>query len=488
MTEEINLSSKYKQFLVSGIFRSIITRIFSIFYVIYITRNVSIQFQDQMVILASIQAISVKIGLFGISYALVQQGIFKNKNFKFFNEIIYSTLLIGSPIILLFGIFTQMYLKLSLVNSIFFISVLFISYIFESLIISSNANLRTDKGVLMKTFYSIFNSILVSSFLFFQENIFSLLLAWVLSFVFAMLIIKSEIISLLKHINLNLKDTFEILKFGLPIYFIGLSLLIVDHVDRFLIYSLFEVGDTASYYWASRISSIFQEFLTTIFIGVIPLFTKLYRKESLTIFLSKINSFLRIIIINSFIFFFIIIINRSYIIEILLSELFLNVSNLLGILLTASYFSIICVLINSTFAAMGNRLYLVIVTVVAVLSKTLGIFIFFEFGIYGLGFAVLFQKAFYLFSHILLFWKKFDQIISYLRSIIFVLLLFLSIFIFNIFLNISSIFYINIVSILVILFFSYLIKPFNSNDIDILLSIISINNIMIKKIFRHISH
>lgn len=483
--EEI-LSNRYRKFLLTGIWRTILTTSFSVLYVLYISRNISFEIQDKMIILATAQLLIIKIALLGTSYSLVQQSQIRELSYNQINDIGFSIGVIMLPFVIIISVFSSYYVGLSLMNMILYVSMVIISFFFEIFCVVSNSKIENHKEIIIRTIYSILNSVLVASFLIYYQDILMVLIAWILSFLGSTLIFIKELYVLVFNSKIRISETINIIKFGAPIFMLSIFNYLTNEIDKFLIYEFLASGETAGYYWISKFIIIFQQLILNIIVGILPLFAVIVKRDTEEIFYEKINRIFRIGIFVSIVYFFTIIYQRETIILLILSELYLEYSELFFILLLSAVFTIPNSILNNVFSSVGDRKKMIIIGFVGALSKIIGILLFIRVGVIGFGYAILFQKIIGLILQYLLLGRKIELSGSVMRILLFGVLYIFVILITPYNFSLEILYY-QIIHIFALIVIFIIIKPLELDDILFVMKILNINPkyiLKIKKYFR----
>ena len=142
------------------------------------------------------------------------------------------------------------------------------------------------------------------------HSLIGIIVAWVLAMFISSIALRSSIITMFKVRNLDFRGSSRIIRFGLPLYLINVLNLFFLRIDTFLLFSLFEEGETARYFWVYRIALITEELLLNVIIGMFPIISKIYARNDLALFKSRVNSIFRLIFMAST-FYFLSIITQS---------------------------------------------------------------------------------------------------------------------------------------------------------------------------------
>jgi len=386
--DDIIIRDRYRKFIVSGLGRSILTRAFSLGYIVVVTRNIPLDTLDLMILLTTVQLIVVRLSSYGLTYSLTQKGISQGLSKEKINNIALTTASTGIPISILASIIVSIYLHLSWFNFILYTIVVVAHYLLELVYALNSVYLDTDITLLQQTIYSIVNSISVPLIYLLRENFSSILIAWSLSYLVTFIPVYKTLIALAKHFTLQWTDTKAILKFGFPVYISDMATLAIQKLDIFVLYLFFQEGDTSLYFYVLRIAVIAQEFFVIIFSGIFPILSKIYTRVSPKEYFELINSFLRLVLTFGGIFYFSIYYQSDLAIYLILSKKFINGLPILRLILSAYFIRLFSYVLRPTFKAIGKRREIVFGPLMGNAVRILGIVAFYKLGPFGLAIAI----------------------------------------------------------------------------------------------------
>ena len=174
---EIKVSKKYRNFLISGIGRILLTRVTSVIYIILLVRFVPLILQDYMIIINNIMGISATVGLFGIGFSLTQKKISSHTSNEDFYKIIFTVFILGMPINLISVFIIMLYIELTTIEIIILILTSLLNYALYIIFVLNDGLIKSELTIMAKTIYSVLNSILVPSLFIIFETFHSILFA-----------------------------------------------------------------------------------------------------------------------------------------------------------------------------------------------------------------------------------------------------------------------------------------------------------------------
>jgi O-antigen/teichoic acid export membrane protein len=470
-----SLSQRYQKFLFTSIIRTIITRIFSIGYILVLVRLVPRELQDDMIILAMGHGITITIALFGSSYGLTLFAIRRNYHIEKSSYLAYNIFLIGSPIILISSLFYSLLVGLTIIQGFFYLITMYLVFLMEIALVLYDSILATDKKLIATSIYSIANSISVPLVFYIFQTFTSILIAWILSFLITMIYTNNILLKIFKNIKIELKEAIGIIRFGFPMYLTTIYAIIVQRIDIFILYTNFESGETSLYYWSVRIAFLSFELFSAVLTGLFPLLTKIITRGNTEDFRIILNKMIRLTVFLSIVFYNPLIYSGKFIIGIILSTEFLEGVILLKIALLAMMLESSRLVINTSYNAEGKRRILTFVSIFAYSSRIISIVILVKYGPLGLILSLLLQNTATLMVLLYFRRKEFNLYHSYFRLIIFSIIIsilswflpsgdtilqFLTYFIFY---------------FILILIITILIRPINNEDVLLLTKILNEN-------------
>ena len=469
---EIKVSKKYRNFLISGIGRILLTRVTSVIYIILLVRFVPLILQDYMIIINNIMGISATVGLFGIGFSLTQKKISSHTSNEDFYKIIFTVFILGMPINLISVFIIMLYIELTTIEIIILILTSLLNYALYIIFVLNDGLIKSELTIMAKTIYSVLNSILVPSLFIIFETFHSILFAWNISMIIAILSSLGTVKEIFNYLKFDLKNTKSIIKFGFPVYLTSLLTFVSQRLDTFILYLFYEIGETSQYYWVLRIAQVCQEFFFSIFTGLFPLLTKIFSRNEDEHYREIINSFLRIINFGSVYFFGLLIVSSELMIKYLLGYNNPIYYLIIKYAFLAYIFRAISMILYTSSLAQGKTKIISIGSIISNSTKSIGLILFYNFGplffIYIMVFQYMVLTTYYIFV------KR--SILSIntqlLRNLIFLVVLITSTFFIpqGVTLN-QSILYL-ILYLFSSILLGYIIKPLSKNDLENISNII----------------
>ena len=469
---EIKVSNKYRNFLISGIGRILLTRITSVIYIILLVRYVPLVLQDYMIIINNFLGISATIGLFGIGYSLTQKKISTNVSNDDYHKIIYTIFILGSPINVISVFIIKLYVEISNSDLILLIFTSLFNYSLFLIYVLNDGLIKSELTILAKTIYSVLNSLLVPTFFILFDSFNSILLAWNFSMLIALISSFSTIKNIVAHLKFDFKNSQSIIKFGFPVYLTSLLTIVSQRLDTFILYLFYETGETSQYYWVLRIAQVCQELFFSIFTGLFPILTKIFSRNNQWHYNNVVNSFLRVINFSSAYFFGILIVSSEIIIRYILGYEEIIYFRIIKYAFLAYILSAIAQILITSSLAQGKTKTISIGSVISNSVRTISLLLFYNTGPMVFVIILVFQQiilsAYYIFAKrsILSFNKQL------VRNFIYLGLLITMTFFVPIGATLpQSILYL-IIYLLLTIFLGYIIKPLSKNDLDNISNII----------------
>ena len=382
------ISKKYQRFILGGITRTLLSRSFSLIYVILVTRLIIGSIMDQMIIFASGHLLIIHFVSFGMRYAC-EQRFLSSKDVK-------RALIIRSNSVLFFLIFSIPFsIILSIILVIYvtgFSSVeLFFAYplslvflvIMQIEVLIEKTRLEINRALFLNLFYSISNSILVPVFFVLVPTLPGVIWTWNICLLLTILLDIRLIRKVLKEESFDFPTIKYLIRFGFPIFIAGLPRQFSTNINRFIIFQFLAEGATALFYWPNRILSITNEVIMSLLSGTRELFTKMTILNEKRLYQSFLG-FFRVITIISISFYLWIYINAQFFINILLGSNYLEAIPLFQLLCFAWIFQSPILALTYLTEAQAKRNIILTLNYFQFTIKIVFLIIFLQFGLVGI--------------------------------------------------------------------------------------------------------
>lgn len=367
---------------------------------------------DQLIILTAGYQIIAEITIFGMRYVGPQRALSasnKTLSSKIRHNAVMFMLIVSAPFSVVLSLPVFYYvtgtksLELFLIYALSFLLII----IKETEVMYARSSLAVEKAILLNTVYSILNSVLVPLFYFTTPTLKSVLWAWNVALFITVILGIKPLLHVIRMKIFDLKVIQALLRFGFPIYIISIPRPITLNLNKFIIFENLEEGATSVFYWPNRILGITNEILLIFLTGIQEMFThfNVTNKETLR------DSFLaifRFLVVSSTILYFIIYLNASILINLLLGVGYLEAIYLFRLLCFAWIITTTTTVLSALKNAEAHRRVMVKVNIYNFISKIILLVILINIGLLGVVIAEILSVAI-----VFLYFAKF---IDYFKS------------------------------------------------------------------------
>ncbi|MFW9904550.1 MAG: hypothetical protein ACFFFH_09480 [Candidatus Thorarchaeota archaeon] len=484
----VSHSQKYRKFIASNALIFFIARVVSIIYVYVVARLIVFDVMAAMIIISTFQNIFINIIPLGFSYAALQWTLSDKSPKSIYLKNYYSyTFFVSFPIMIFSSLALLLYIDfpMTFLNIFLYVCSGLLAYFLEVLRNTEVALYNTDKSALLSGLYSILNSIFVPFFYFFlSQDLFSVLLAWVIALI---LVISWDLRQALQYFcfQIRIAEWKRMLIFALPVWITTIINILSVQINRIFIYEFFDDASLNTFHWVDKNLTIGLQFVSLVLTGVYSLLVKL-RAENYEKFENVSRAMLRMVSVLGFLVFLTFLVNAEFIVAFLLGEKFLSGIAWMKILSLAYILQSVIAFLLIRFLANENRIDVIVIRGGGLFLRIFLALIFLELQINGLLLAILLSALFTLVLFIAR-GKEFHQWNKhhFLRFSTFLL----SGLIIAIVADVFLVWPLNNLSLIMILLFMFLFRPFESQDIDYIERVLpKMGYKYIKPFLKHLSY
>jgi len=390
---KINLSDRYGGFLRVNIWRIIITRVFSLIYVMLIARMVDVSIQDTMIVLAYIQSLVVQLSLFGLGISAVYVGRAHINDDGMMQVALKSAFIFSLSFVMGSLLIVHSLIELSWLSFLLYISVIVLQLIFEYLNIYNEYKIRTDRKIKARAIYSVMNSIIVPSIFLLYSSIEGVLMAWNYAMIIPIIYLGRDFKSLFISGRTDFKTMREIIRSGMPVYLANWLNLVAQKLDIFMIYTHQASGESARYYWMLKISAIGQEIFMIMINGLFSILVVANKQKSRENFIHLVHSLMRVSLLFGFILYTLLIAYGRVVIIILVSDKFMAGLIILQLITLGRSIDIPATILVSVSNAEGKLSRIMWMSIYADGMWMVSVFIMIRYGAIGLAIALVINRS-----------------------------------------------------------------------------------------------
>ena len=471
-----------------GFSRVLFSKGFSVIYVIIIARLVAKAIMDQIIILTVGHAIITQIAIFAMRYSCLQRALSTTGESS--TKIIYNAtifmLTIAIPFSMVLALPVTYYVVRLEHPELFLTYPLYLALLIikDTETIVERSLLAVDKAVFIDMIYSILSSILIPVFFYINPRLESVLWAWNVGLIITILLNIKSLVKPLRQRQFNKHTMRSLFRFGFPIYLTTLPVIVAKNLNNIVIYESFEEGATSIFYWPNRILSIASEILLIALTGSQELFTHLNAIDKVRLRDSFLAVFRSLTIIST-VAFFLIFLNSSLLIQILLGSGYTQASHLFILLCFAWTITTIRFSMSFLKGAEGHRRVIAKVNMLNFCGKFILLLILVQFGLEGIVLAEILSAA-----TIFLYYVKNTKFLktndNFIRLGIFVAIIIIISFLESLvtFNDLFSFVMINSFYLVIVSLSFLLIRPLTNRDITFFEKILPIKVIWMIKFYR----
>ena len=326
------------------------------------------------------------------------------------------------PLVVVSAFIVRSLLDMTQTSFVLYMIVILQQLVFEYLNVFSDYTVNTDRKVIGRTLYSVFNSILVPSIFLLVSSLDGILLAWNIAMIVPLLYFyrKGDMSALFWSFRVDFSTTFLIIRTGLPIYIGNWFNLIIQRMDILLLYKYLPEGQPAEYYWMLKISTIIREIFYLMVTGLFPLLVVAYKERGREELMRMVHSIMRVALLFGWSLYTFLIAYGRVSITILLSDRFAGGLLVLQLISMGMGMNIPAVVLNSVAGAEGKMKHMMWMNIIAD-SIWLGCMVLLlPFGATGMAVAFLINKLIQSSYMLLVYRKDFTGVRAFYRILGFV--------------------------------------------------------------------
>lgn len=393
--------SLYRKFLKAGAIRTLLSRVTSLFFIIVISRLVSTELYDIVVILSSIQLIFTIFATLGLKYSSIHYlRIEKGRGNEILALPIQLTVYYGLPLlIILWEAYLQISFKLNISGRLvvlqddWFSQILFIISFSTVIIVEGlknrlTADLKTDQVEKITTITSVLQSFSVPLFFYLMPTLSSFFLGWIVVTIIPIIMWRHVIWESLKQ-SINYPLAYKVIKFGFLIYLLAVLNIIATYFIKFVIFVELPEGNTAIYHWVLRFNELTFASLAVFTSGLFPLLLSHAENRKEELIIEDNKSFYRIALATSMATFGTLILSSRFILTIVLPTFFLSNIGIFYIIAIGTYVQTINSFLNAHLQAFAKRRWLLIITFLTSLLSIFTPVLLVNYGIVGIAYSLL---------------------------------------------------------------------------------------------------